>query len=70
MTQKDGMAREVGGGVQDGKHVYTRGRFILLYGKTNTASNKINKFILKKEGKNTQKNYTENVLMTQITTMV
>ena len=31
---------------------------------------KINKFILKKEGKNTQKNYTENVLMTQITTMV
>ena len=23
-------------GVQDGKHVYTRGRFMLMYGKTNT----------------------------------
>ena len=28
--------REVGGGVQDGEHVYTRGRFMLMYGKTNT----------------------------------
>ena len=29
--------REGGGrGVQDGKHVYTRGGFMLMYGKTNT----------------------------------
>ena len=29
--------REGGGrGVQDGEHVYTRGRFMLIYGKTNT----------------------------------
>ena len=34
MTQRDGMGREVG--VQDGEHVYTRGRFMLMYGKTNT----------------------------------
>jgi len=26
--EKDGMGREVGGGVQDGEHVYTRGRFL------------------------------------------
>ena len=26
----------VGTGVQDGEHVYTHGRFILMYGKTNT----------------------------------
>ena len=25
-----------GSGVQDGEHVYTRGRFILMYSKTNT----------------------------------
>ena len=25
-----------GRGVQDGKHVYTHGRFMLMYGKTNT----------------------------------
>jgi len=25
-----------GSGVQDGEHVYTHGRFILMYGKTNT----------------------------------
>ena len=37
-------------GVQDGEHVYTHGRFMLMYGKTNTIllSNqppiKINKF--------------------------
>ena len=24
------------GGIQDWKHVYTRGRFMLMYGKTNT----------------------------------
>ena len=29
MTQRDGMGR----GVQDGEHVYTRGRFMLMYGK-------------------------------------
>ena len=32
MTQKDGTGR----GVQDGEHVYTHGRFMLMYGKTNT----------------------------------
>ena len=26
----------VGRGVQDGEHMYTRGRFMLIYGKTNT----------------------------------
>ena len=32
-----GWYREGGGRrVQDGEHVYTRGRFILMYGKTNT----------------------------------
>ena len=36
MTQRDGMGREVGRGVQDGEHVYTRGRFMLMYGKINT----------------------------------
>ena len=33
----EGWEGERGGsGVQDGEHVYTRGRFILMYGKTNT----------------------------------
>ena len=36
MTQRDGMGSEVGGGVQDEEHVYNRGRFMLMYGKTNT----------------------------------
>ena len=36
MTQRDGMGREGGSGAQDGEHVYTRGGFILMYGKTNT----------------------------------
>ena len=36
MTQRDGMGREVEGGVQDGEHMYTRGGFMLMYGKTNT----------------------------------
>ena len=32
----EGGYREGGGrGVQDGKHVYTHGRFMLMYGKTN-----------------------------------
>ena len=36
MTQRDAIRREVGGGVQDGEHVYTRGGFMSMYGKTNT----------------------------------
>jgi len=36
MTQRDGMGREVGAGVQDGEHVFTRGGFMSMYGKTNT----------------------------------
>jgi len=36
MTQRDGIGREVGGGLQDGEHMYTRGRFMSVYGKTNT----------------------------------
>ena len=28
--------QEDGRGVQDGEHVYTHGRFMLMYGKTNT----------------------------------
>ena len=32
MTQRDGMEREVGG-VQDGKHMYTHGWFMSMYGK-------------------------------------
>ena len=33
---KDG--EEGGRGVQDGEHIYTRGRFMLMYGKTNTSN--------------------------------
>ena len=33
MTQRDGMGKEVGGGVQDGEHIYTHGLFISMYGK-------------------------------------
>ena len=36
MTQRDGKRREVGGGFQDREHMYTHGRFMLMYGKTNT----------------------------------
>ena len=32
MTRRDGTGR----GVQDGEHVYTRGRFMLMCGRTNT----------------------------------
>ena len=32
----DGMGREVGGKFQDGEHMYTHGKFMLMYGKTNT----------------------------------
>ena len=31
------MGKEVGGGVQDGEHVYTCGGFMLMCGKTNTV---------------------------------
>ena len=31
MTQRDGMGRLV----HDGEHVYTRGGFMMMYGKTN-----------------------------------
>ena len=34
----EGWDREGGGrGVHDGEHVYTRGEFMLTYGKTNTV---------------------------------
>ena len=33
MTVRDRMVREVGGGVQDGEHMYTRGWFMWMYGK-------------------------------------
>ena len=36
MPQRDGMGREVGGGVQDREYVYTCGGFMLMYGKINT----------------------------------
>ena len=34
--QRDGTGEGGGRGFQDGEHVYTRGRFMLMYGKTNT----------------------------------
>ena len=36
MTQRDGMGRELGGGLQDGEHMYTHGKFKSVYGKANT----------------------------------
>ena len=36
MTQSDGMEREREGGYQDGEHMYIRGGFMSMYGKTNT----------------------------------
>ena len=36
MTQRDGLGREVGGGVQDGEHMYTHGWLMSMYGKTTT----------------------------------
>ena len=50
----EGQVGEGGGRrVQDGEHMYTCGRFMLMYGKTNTIVNqppiKINKFKSKKE---------------------
>ena len=35
-TQRDGMEREVGGGIQDGEHMYTCRGFMSMYGKTTT----------------------------------
>ena len=37
MTQRDVMGREVGGGVHVWEGMYTRGRFMSMYGKTNTV---------------------------------
>ena len=34
MTQRDGIGREVGEGIQDGENMYTYGRFMSMYGKT------------------------------------
>ena len=36
MTQRDGMGRQVGEGVQDGEHMNTYGVFMSTYDKTNT----------------------------------
>ena len=36
MTQRDGTGREVRGAFRMGNHMYTRGRFMLMYGETNT----------------------------------
>ena len=37
LDDPEGWYRQGGGsGVQDGEHVYTRGGFMLIYGKTNT----------------------------------
>ena len=33
MTLRDGMGREVGGGLKDGEHMYTHGWFMSMYGK-------------------------------------
>ena len=33
MTLRGGMGKEVGGGVQDGEHMYTHGWFMSIYGK-------------------------------------
>ena len=34
--RKGETMKDLGGGVQDGQHVYTHGGFMLMYGKTNT----------------------------------
>ena len=33
MTLRDGIGRQLGGGVQDGEHMYTHGWFMSMYGK-------------------------------------
>ena len=65
----EGWYGEGGGmGVQNGEHVYVRGGFMLMYGKTNTIlqSNqlliKINKFILKIKKKNERRILVETFL--------
>ena len=35
-TQRDGMGKEEGGGVQDGEHMYSSGGSMSMYGKTST----------------------------------
>ena len=40
------MGREVVVGVQDGERMYTLGGFMSMYGKTNTISLQLNKFML------------------------
>ena len=37
MIQRDDMGWEVGGGVQDWELMYTHGRFMSMYGKTDTV---------------------------------
>ena len=36
MTQRDGMGRKAGAGIQDGEYMYTCGGCMSMYGKTNT----------------------------------
>ena len=36
ITQRDGNGEGGGMEIQNGKHMYTRGGFMLMYGKTNT----------------------------------
>ena len=38
MTLKDGMGREVAGGVHYGKHIYTHGWIVLMYGKNHYST--------------------------------
>ena len=48
MTQREDMGREVREGVQDWQLMYTRGGFMSIYDKTNTALlSKIKKIIIK-----------------------
>ena len=48
MTQREDMGREVREGVQDWQLMYTRGGFMSIHGKTNTALlSKIKKKIIK-----------------------
>ena len=50
-TQRDGMGRDGGRRVQDGKHMYTCGGFILMFGETNNYVKFKNKVKLKKKEK-------------------
>ena len=53
MTQREDMGREVREGVQDWQLMYTRGGFMSIHGKTNTA-------LLSKIKKNNNKKSTNN----------